>query len=454
MLDPRTIRNNPERLRDAIRLRKVDPSRANLDRWLELDDERRQLQVALDALNAEKNKLAQLGRQNPDAARARGQEIRQRSREIDEQLAAVTRDWQSILDWFPNWPHPDMPAGAGPDDNVEECAWIPDQGYIAAHLLGTGEHTAALMPQHPPYADDPDFQPLHHAELGERLGGVDTAQGAKVSGSRFAYILGDVAVLQIAIQQLLVQKLLAESFSPIVPPLLVRERSLYGTSHFPEGRDQVYAITPTNVEENAQLFLVGSSEPSNFSYFMDRLLDEADLPLRVFASTPCFRSEAGSWGKDVKGIKRVHQFDKIEMNAVCTPDQAEGIYEQFRGINEWLLQTLGLPYRVVDKCGGDAGYLATHRQRDVEVWLAGSREFMEVMTDTNTSDYQARRLNIRYRPSDGPVRHCYTLNDTGCALGRMLIAILDNYQQKDGSVQVPEALRPVVGKEYLRPKGR
>jgi seryl-tRNA synthetase len=264
-------------------------------------------------------------------------------------------------------------------------------------------------------------------------------------------------LLQLAIQQLLTRKLLDEGFAPIVPPLLVRERSLYGTSHFPEGRDQVYEINSANVEGNAQLFLVGSSEPSNFSYFMDRVLDEAELPIRLFAGTPCFRSEAGSWGKDVKGIKRVHQFDKIEMNAVCAPEQSEAIYEQFGQINQWLLQTLELPYHVVDKCGGDAGYLATHRQRDVEVWLSGAREFMEVMTDTNTSDYQARRLNIRYRSgpegTSAPLRFCHTVNDTGCALGRMLVAILDNYQQKDGSVKVPTAVCPFVGKEYLRPKG-
>jgi seryl-tRNA synthetase len=237
-----------------------------------------------------------------------------------------------------------------------------------------------------------------------------------------------------------------------VPPLLVRERSLYGTSHFPEGRDQVYEIKTENVEEPLPLFLVGSSEPANFSYFMDRTLDEADLPIKVFAVTTCFRSEAGSWGKDVKGIKRVHQFDKIEMNAVCTPDQSAGIYAEFREINEWLMQQLELPYRIVDKCTGDAGYLATYRQRDVEVWLAGSREYMEVMTDTNTSDYQARRLNIRYRAAAGGTHYCHTVNDTGCAMGRMLIAIMDNYQQADGSILVPRVLVPLMNKDRLLPR--
>lgn len=450
MLELRDIRSHPDRLREAIRLRRVDPTKADVDKWLALDERRRYLQGELDAVNAQKKQLASLGRSDPDAARRQGQETRLKARELEEEIARITLEWQEILGWFPNWPHPQMPVGAGEADNVEECAWIPGRGYLERNLLGRGNQTAPLMPRHPPHAADTDFNPMHHADLGQRLG-MDTLQGAKVSGSRFAYIFGDAARLQLAIQSLLVNRLLGDGFTPIVPPLLVRERSLYGTSHFPEGRDQVYEIKTENVEEQAPLFLVGSSEPANFSYFMDHTLTEGELPVRMFAATPCFRSEAGSWGKDVKGIKRVHQFDKIEMNALCTPDQAEGIYEEFRAINEWLLQSLELPYRVVDKCTGDAGYLASHRQRDVEAWLSGSQEFMEVMTDTNTTDYQARRLGIRYRTADGATRYVYTLNDTGCALGRMLIAVIDNYQQKDGTVKVPAVLRPLVGKTHLAP---
>jgi seryl-tRNA synthetase len=450
MIDPRDVRAHPDRMREAIRLRRVDPRRADLDRWLELDEQRRRAQGDLDEVNAQKNKLAALGRSDPNAARTQGQALRSRSRELEEALAALTQEWQAILDWFPNWPHPDMPRGQSEADNLEECAWVPGQGYLDRRLLGRveGSPSAAAMPQHPPHADDPDFRPAHYADLGQRLG-ADTNQAAKVSGSRFAYLFGDLARMQLAVEQLLTTKLLDEGFVPIVPPLLVRERALYGTSHFPEGRDQVYQIQSHNVEEGAELFLVGSSEPANFAYFMDRTLAESELPIRVFAATPCFRSEAGSWGRDVKGIKRVHQFDKVEMCAVCAPEQAEGIYEQLRGINEWLMQTFELPYRVVDKCTGDAGYLASHRQRDVEAWLSGSREYMEVMTNTNTTDYQARRLNIRYRPAEGPIRYANTLNDTGCAIGRMLIAIMDNYQQKDGAVKVPAALRPLVRNDYI-----
>ena len=452
MIDPKQVRSNPDRLKEIVRLRKVDPANADVDRWLGLDTQRRALQAEVDRLNAEKKKTAMLGKSDPTAARRQGQLLREQSRDLDARFTDLTREWSACMDWFPNWIDPQMPEGVGEADNVEECAWIPDQGYLDSNQLGTADHSAQFMPKTPVHSGGQAFKALHYTELGERLGGVDTLQGGKVSGSRFAYIFGDIAVLQIAIHRLLTDELLHRGYQPIIPPLLVRERSLYGTSHFPEGRDQVYEIKTENVEEPFPLFLVGSSEPANFSYFMDRTLEGDALPLKLFASTPCFRSEAGSWGKDVKGIKRVHQFDKIEMNAVCAPEHSAEIYEEFGQVNQWLMQKLELPYRIVDKCTGDAGYLATYRQRDLEVWMSGSMEFMEVMTDTNASDYQSRRLNIRYRGANGNLSYCHTVNDTGCAMGRMLIAILDNYQQSDGSVKVPAALRPMMEKDFLRPK--
>ena len=450
MIDVKQLRANPEAMKEAVRLRQVDPSNADVDSWLELDAKRRQLQVELDGLNAEKKQSAQLGRSDPEASRLKGQELRERGRLLEQELNAIAAQWQRIMDWFPNWPHADMPQGAGEEDNVEERAWVPGSGYVDASKLGTGDGSANSMPVRPVHGDNDDFALREHAEFGVEFG-VDTMQGAQVSGSRFAYLRGDAARLQYGLQQLLVNELLGRDYELMVPPLLVRERTLYGTSHFPEGRDQVYAIQGENVEEGAQLFLVGSSEPTNFSYFMDRTLKEEELPIRIFAYTTCFRSEAGSWGRDVKGIKRVHQFDKVEMNSVCTAEQSEALYEEFGQINEWLLQTLELPYRVVDKCTGDAGYLASHRQRDLEVWLPGTASYMEVMTDTNTTDYQARRMNIRYKGTKGGPKFCHTVNDTGCAMGRMIISILENYQQSDGTVKVPQALQNLVGKDRIGP---
>jgi seryl-tRNA synthetase len=446
MIDVKLLRTDPEAMRRAIRLRRVDPQKADLDRWLQLDERRRQLQGEIDGLNTAKKELSRLGRTDPEAARQQGQELREKSRLLEQEMDQLSAQWQAILDWFPNWPHPQMPEGAGEEENIEEKAWIPGQGYLSP--LG---HSTQHMPSFPPHADTQDFAPQVHADLGPRLG-IDTQQAGKVSGSRFTYIRGDLALMQYAVSQLLIGELLRRGYEMLIPPLLVREPALYGTSHFPEGRSQVYAIQSDNVEDQTQLFLVGSSEPANFSCFAGRTLREEDLPLRLFAYTPCFRSEAGSWGKDVKGIKRVHQFDKLEMNSVCAPEQSETMYEEFGQINEWLMQQLELPYRIIDKCTGDAGYLASHRQRDAEVWMPGSREYMEVMTDTNTTDYQARRLEIRYKASQGGTRFCHTVNDTGCAMGRMLIAIVENYQQQDGAVKVPKALRPAIGKDYLEPK--
>lgn len=456
MIDVRQIRDNPDALRQAIAKRGVDPAKADVDRFLELDEQRRDLQQQIDGLNAQKKELAQLGRTDPDAARQKGQQLREQGRELETQLGELTTQWQAIMDWFPNWPHADMPDGAGEEENPEECVWLPGTGYLPADELGVGKGSTPQMPSLPVHlVDAPEgFAPREHADLAP-LYGADSNQASQVSGSRFTYLRGDLARMQYAIEQLLCNELLQRGYEMIVPPLLVRERALYGTSQFPEGRDQVYAIQTENVEDGVQLFLVGSSEPTNFSCFMDRTLSEEELPIKIFAYTTCFRSEAGSWGRDVRGIKRQHQFDKLEMNTVCTAEQSEAIYQEFGQINEWLLQQLQLPYRMVDKCGGDAGYLASHRQRDGEAWMPGSGEFMEVMTDTNTTDYQARRLNIRYRPQGGGgLQFCHTVNDTGCAIGRMLIAILENYQQADDTVIVPEVLRPVVGKDRLDPDPR
>ena len=258
--------------------------------------------------------------------------------------------------------------------------------------------------------------------------------------------------MQYALSQLLIDELLARGYEMFVPPLLVRERSLYGTSHFPEGRDQVYAIKTDNVERRPSFSSSGRpNRPiSATSWTRPWTVRTARQALRLYGLLSLGSRVVG---QDVKGIKRMHQFDKIEMNAVCLPDQSEALYEEFGQINEWLLQELALPYRVVDKCHGDAGYLGSHRQRDVEVWMSGTGEFMEVMTDTNATDYQARRLNIRYKGASGR-GFCHLVNDTGCAMGRLLISILDNYQQPDGAVQVPEALQRVVQKASCNRKAR
>ena len=207
MIDPKAVRTDPDAMREAIRVRKVDPAKANVDRWLALDAARQKLQRNIDALNSEKKQLAQLGRNDPDAAREKGRELRERGRVLEHELGTVVAEWQGIMDWFPNWPHPDMPAGAGEEDNVEENAWIPGQGYLAADKLGRGNTSAQYMPKWPLHSPDEAFEPLHHADLGVKLGGINTLQGGQVSGSRFAYLRGDVARMQYALSQLLIDEL-------------------------------------------------------------------------------------------------------------------------------------------------------------------------------------------------------------------------------------------------------
>lgn len=439
MLDLKYVRLNRTEVERNVVNRK---SRANVARILELDEQRSQRMAELERDRAELNAAS---KSKPDDATI--QKLRDLGESIkvqEAELRQVEYDLQTESAWLPNLSSPDMPIGEGEPDNVELRVWLPEQGALESDLLGTNDELQ-YRSQLPVAQFESGVGRSHHLDVAEGLGIVDMPQAAKASGSRFAYLIGAAAQLENALVQLLSQKLIANGFLWVDPPLLVQERVLFGTSHFPEGRDQVYQIASDHVEEARELFLVGSSEPSLFAFGMDRVFSHEQLPLKMFAVTPCFRSEVGSWGKDVRGIKRVHQFTKLEMDVICPADQSEAIFSELLGYNQWLLEELKLTYRVINKCTGDAGYLATHKQYDVEVWMPSSQEFMETMTDTNATDYQARRLNIRTLASDGERQYAHTVNDTGAALGRLVAAIIDNYQQEDGTVIVPDALKPWMG---------
>lgn len=450
MLDPKVVREKANELKDLLSKGRGNPAKADIDKWLKLDTEKLSLEQQLQALNREINETAKAFRPGNDELREKGQKLKIEKKELEEKIAKISQEWKAILYWIPNIPTGKVYEGKGEEDNVVLKLWTPEKGYVKeAEGKKARNETEQYMPTLPHSWKNKDNKPKHHIDIGESLGFIDNTQAGKVSGSRFTYLIGDLVLMQYAIQQLLFDHLIKNNFTPIISPLLVKEKALYGSSHFPEGRDQVYAINNENIEENNQLFLVGSTEPSNFAYFMDRVLEEQDLPIKVFAYAPAFRSEAGSWGKDTKGIKRVHQFDKIEMNAVCTPEQSGLIFDEFLGINEWLLQALRIPYQLAYKCTGDTGYLAASQQIDPESWLPGQNEFMEVGTDTNTTDFQARELNIRFKDSEGNKRIAHTVNDTGVAMGRMLISIICNYQTEEGDVVVPEVLRKYTGKDKL-----
>src|SRR3990172_6034045 len=438
MLDIKFIRENPDLIQKNVVFR---GGKVPVSQVLEADKKRRDLIKRSEELRADRN-IRSAKKPSPEEI-AQLRIAREELKKIEDELKMIETEFQDLLARIPNMSSPDMPEGNGDPDHVELAVWLPDGGYLPKEKLGRGDNSAQFMPVR---------EGRHHVDLGRDLDVIDIEQSAKTSGSRFAYLKNEAALMQYALFELLKNKLIGEGFIPMIVPVMVNERVLFGTSHFPEGRDQVYEINTEFVEEKKPLFLVGSSEPPLFAYYMDKVLKEKELPVKMFAFTHCFRSEVGSWGKDVRGIKRVHQFDKLEMDTITAPEKSREMMEYLRSINEWVMQQLQLPYRVINKCSRDCGYNATYLQYDVEGWLPSQKEFIELGSNTDAWDYQARRMNISYLGPDGRKSFAHTVNDTGIPIGRMIIAILDNYQNPDGSVTIPEALRPYMGTDVILPK--
>jgi len=445
MLDINFIKENREKVKDVISKKKVKG--VDIDSLMGLYDDYLKVLKDVEDARSQRNKISSEVSKAEEEDREKliiqASEIKEKILKEETQLNELKNKINEILPTVPNVVSEEMPVGDGEQGNLIIKVWDPLNGYLNIN--------EPLKYDDISYAPKEDFPHKDHLDIGERLDIIDVEQSGKVSGSRFCYLKKEAVLLQDAISALLKKELLRRGFIPMVPPLLVKERSLFGTSHFPEGRSQVYEIKSDNVEEGSSLYLVGSAEPSNFSYFMDKVLNEKELPIKVFAQTTCFRSEVGSWGKDVRGIKRVHQFDKLEMNCVCAEGQDRAVFDEFIEINEWLFQKLEIPYRIVNKCTGDCGYNASYFQYDIEAWRPGEKEYMEVGTDTMTTDYQARRLNIKYRSENG-LKFARTVNDTGVAFGRAILAVLENHQQEDGSVKIPEALHPYMDIKVILPK--
>jgi seryl-tRNA synthetase len=439
MIDIRVFRESPEKVRDAIKNKGIK----NLDfnKILATDEKRSSLLKEVEDLRNQRNKVSDEISKVDASERQKlidsASGIKNKLKEIEQEFEKADLSFKELFMQIPNIPSVNMPVGHGEEDNLILRAWSKDSGVIENPSLEDSS-----------FVDKKNIAYLDHLELGKSLDMVDVERSAEVSGSRFCYLKNDAVLLQDAISHLLKKKLQMKGFMPLIPPLLVKEKALYGTSHFPEGKDQVYKIQNDNVEEGQDLYLVGSSEPVNFAYYMNSTFEEKEMPKKFYAQTTCFRSEVGSWGRDVRGIKRVHQFDKLEMNAIATPEMSEHIFNEFIEINEWLLQALELPYRVVNKCTGDSGYNASYFQHDLEVYRNATNEWMETMTATNASDFQSRRLNIKYKTPEG-LKFAYTLNDTGVAFGRILLAVMEHHQDGEGNIEVPEVLREYLGKEKI-----
>jgi seryl-tRNA synthetase len=422
MLDIKLIRNDPESVRAALRRRGAH-AEAALDKLLDLDRSRRELLVGVEERRGLRNQvseeIAKLKRDKQDAAakieamRQVGDEIKQ----FEAQLKEVETSLEEELLQVPNLPEPTAPEG-GEEDSVVLHTWGEPRRF--------------------------DFTPLDHLDLATPKDLIDMERGARTSGSRFAYLKGDLVFLQFALVQFALGKLASKGFRPVIVPVLVRDEAMYGTGFFPTDMQQVYRV------EVDGLNLVGTSEVPLAALHMDEILDEADLPVRYVGYSSCFRREAGAAGKDTRGIFRVHQFDKVEMFSFCAPDKSREEHDFMRSIEEELLRELGLPYRAVNIAAGDLGASAA-KKYDLEAWLPTQERYREVTSCSNCTDYQARRLKVRAKGEKGSPYLVHTLNGTVVALGRTMIAIMENYQTEEGKIEAPAVLRRFLpaGKEVL-----
>jgi seryl-tRNA synthetase len=417
MLDIKAIREDPERFRIGLARRDLGDA---VDRLLADDERRRSLTAQVDRLRAEQNKASKaIGRADGEEKQRLIDEVARVSaslKELEPELADAEADLAALLAATPNVPHDSAPDGFTDEDAVE----------VRRHL-----EPAAF-----------DFEPRDHAELGAMLGMLDTERGARTSGSRFVYLLGDLVFVQFALMRHAMDILAGKGFVPAIPPVMVREEAMYGTGFLPADEAQLYTTTED------ELYLVGTAEVSLAALRMGEIVDEADLPMRYAGYSTCFRREAGTYGKDMGGMFRVHQFDKVEMFVFTTPESSWDEHEYLVSVEEEIVGNLEVPYRVVNIAAGDLGGSAA-KKYDIEVWLPGQGRYRELTSCSNTTDYQARRLQARVRRADGSVEVLHTLNGTATAIGRTLVALLEIHQQADGSVVLPQRLH-----EYLPERAR
>jgi seryl-tRNA synthetase len=409
VLDIQLIRRDPDAVRAAL-ARRGGGAAAAVDRVLELDQRWRAIRTALEELQAEQNRASK-GRKGPPTPeeRERLAVLAARGRALSDEETAVQADRERELASLPN-----LPADDAPDEDTVL--------YEVGEAGATGKD---------------------HLELaGDR---IDMERGARLSGSRFAYLRGDLVMVEFALVRYALEKLRREGFEPVVPPVLVRERALYGTGFLPDTEQQIYRLPDDD------LYLVGTSEVPLASLHDDEIIAETDLPLRYAGFSTCFRREAGAAGKDTRGIFRVHQFDKVEMFSFVAPTEAAAEHERLLAIEESILSELEIPYRVVAIAVDDLGASAA-KKYDCEAWLPGQERYRELTSASNTTDYQARRLGIRYRPAaGGRPEHVCTLNGTAVAVGRTIIALLENGQLEDGSVRLPAPLVASGAPDVLPP---
>ncbi|MFE8989052.1 serine--tRNA ligase [Streptomyces collinus] len=422
MIDLRLLREDPDRVRASQRARGEDV--ALVDALLSADERRRSSGVRFDELRAEQKALGKL---IPKAAGDEKAELLKKAGQLaadvkaaDADRDAAATETQELLQRLGNLVHPDVPVGG-------------EEDFVTLEKHGTIRDFAAE-----------GFEPKDHLALGQILGAIDVERGAKVSGSRFYFLTGVGALLELALVNAAMAQATAAGFTPMLTPALVRPQSMAGTGFLGQAAQDVYHLADDD------LYLVGTSEVPLAAYHMDEILDADRLPLRYAGFSPCFRREAGSHGKDTRGIFRVHQFDKVEMFSYVAPEDSQAEHQRLLEWEKQWLTSLELPYRVIDVASADLGASAS-RKFDCEAWIPTQGKYRELTSTSDCTEFQSRRLSIRFREGK-QVRPLATLNGTLCAVPRTIVAILENHQQADGSVRVPEVLRPYLGgREVLEP---
>ncbi len=451
MLDIKFIRDNVDAVRKAITDKGVD---LDLDNLLDIDTKRRGLLAEVEDLQATKNSFSKeiptLADADKQAKLLEMKELDSRQTELKESLRSIEEEYNKLMLFVPNIPSPESPIGKDDSGNVPWSYWSPELGHVDPKETDKVAGVPTKLA----------FEPKDHIALATDLDLVDFEQGTEVSGFRGYFLKNEAVLIQYGLFAYAINKLRAKGFTIMQTPTLVRERALIGSGHFPAGKAEVYQVANAagmaeteNGAEKEKQYLAGTSEPSLIAYYADKILEAHQLPIQVCGISPCYRSEVGSYGKDAKGLYRVKEFMKVEQVIICKADdnEAEKWLDALREISEEILQDLKLPYRVLNICTGDMG-AGKYKMYDIETWMAGRKGYGETHSDSNLTDWQARRLNIRYRDADGTIKHAYTLNNTAVASPRILIPILENYQQADGSVKVPEILVPYVGTDVIKKK--
>jgi len=415
MLDINFIRENPEKVKSACKNKNVQVS---VDLILDLDKEKRGLMTEMETLKAEQNKISRGGKDN-NVLISQAKEIKEKIKQMEPELEKIDAELKNLLLQLPNVPFDDVPVGKDDSKNVV----LKKVGHPKKFIFS---------------------QPKDYMQLGQALDLIDTERAGKVAGSRFGYIKRQLPVLEFALVKLVMDTVQKEGFIPVIPPVMLKEQMARGTGYFEAGdRNEAYFLP------DDKMYLVGTSEQSLVAMHSDEILNDKDLPLRYAGFSTCFRREAGSYGKDTKGILRVHQFDKLEMVIFSKPEDSKNEHKLLLSIEEKLMKALDLPYQVINICTGDLGRPAAAKY-DIEAWLPSEKKYRETHSTSNCTDFQARRLNIRYRDKSGKVNFVHTLNGTAFAIGRILIMIMENNQQKDGSIKVPKVLQKYCGFKVIK----